>query len=198
MFGVGLVVLWRHAKRTKRRVRLFRDDNLDSAFLPQDVDADIFRMTFKREVNGRVSNLEILHLNVLQERRQDRLGESEACMRGINAQTETRLEQEKHRNRGPRLRTTGDRVQRRTFTGPAREPAEQLGQSMQLKKLAGVEEPANNLQCALFEPLGGHPRCDQGIVVRPDRSIVIGHRIVSDLRGCDGPDAPSVKKLLAH
>ena len=54
-----------------RRVRLFRDDNLDSAFSPQYVDADILRMTFKREVNGGVSNPEILNLNVLQERRQD-------------------------------------------------------------------------------------------------------------------------------
>ena len=119
-------------------------------------------------------------------------------MRGINAQTETRLEQEKHRNRGPRLRTTGNRIQRRTFTGPAREPAEQLGQSMQLKKLAGVEETGKNLQCALLESIGGHPGCDKGIVVRPDRSIVIGHRIVSDFRGCDGSDTPSVKHIPAN
>ncbi len=55
------------------RVRLFRDDNLDSAFSPQYVDADILRMTFKREVNGRVSNPEILNFDMLQERRQDRL-----------------------------------------------------------------------------------------------------------------------------
>src|SRR6266705_6268433 len=119
-------------------------------------------------------------------------------MRGINSQTETRLEQEKHRNRGPRLRTTGDRIQRRTFTGPAREPAEQLGQSMQLKKLAGVEETGKNLQCALLESIGGHPGCDKGIVVRPDRSIVVRHRIEAGLSGCHGSDAPSVKKLLAH
>ena len=58
---------------SRRRVRLFRDDNLDSAFSPQYVDADILRMTFKREVNCGVSNPEILNLNVLQERRQDRL-----------------------------------------------------------------------------------------------------------------------------
>ena len=57
----------------KRGVRLFRDDNLDSAFPPQYVDADILRVTFKREVNYSVSYLEILYLNVLQERRQDRL-----------------------------------------------------------------------------------------------------------------------------
>ena len=57
----------------RRRVRLFRDDNLDSTFSPQYVDADIFRMTFKREVNGRVSNPEIPNFDMLQERRQDRL-----------------------------------------------------------------------------------------------------------------------------
>ena len=53
--------------------RLFRDDNLGSAFSPQYVDADILRMTFEREVNGRVSNPEILNFDMLQERRQDRL-----------------------------------------------------------------------------------------------------------------------------
>ena len=58
-----------------RRVRLFRDDNPDFAFSSQYVDADILRMTFKQEVNFGISNPEILHLNVFQERRQDRLGE---------------------------------------------------------------------------------------------------------------------------
>src|SRR5882762_11567007 len=58
---------------SRRGVRLFRNDNLDSAFSPQYVDADILRMTFKREVNCGVSNPEILYLNVLQERWQDRL-----------------------------------------------------------------------------------------------------------------------------
>jgi len=57
----------------RRCLRLFRDDDLDSAFSPQYVDADILRMTFKREVNGGLPNPEILNLNVLQERRQDRL-----------------------------------------------------------------------------------------------------------------------------
>jgi len=57
----------------RRRVPLFRDDNLDAAFSPQDVDADILGMPFKREVNYGLSNPKILHLNVLQERRQDRL-----------------------------------------------------------------------------------------------------------------------------
>ena len=53
---------------------------------------------------------------------------------------------------------------------------------MQLKKQAGVEETAKNLQCALFESIGGHPGCDKGIIVRPDRSIVVGHRIEASLQ----------------
>ena len=57
----------------KAHVRLFRDDNLNSALSPQYVDTDVLRMPFKREVNCGISNPEILNLNVLQERRQDRL-----------------------------------------------------------------------------------------------------------------------------
>ena len=64
-------IIMHHEKR--RRLRSFHDDDLNSAFSPQYVDADMFRMTFKREVYGRVSNPEILNFDMLQERRQDRL-----------------------------------------------------------------------------------------------------------------------------
>jgi hypothetical protein len=59
--------------RERHRIRLFRDDNSYFAFSPQNVDADILRMTFKQEVNFGLSNPEILNFNVFQERRQDRL-----------------------------------------------------------------------------------------------------------------------------
>jgi hypothetical protein len=66
-------IIMHHEKR--RRVRLFRDDNLDSAFLSQDVDADMLRMMFEQEVTFGVSNPKILNFNMFQERRQDPLGE---------------------------------------------------------------------------------------------------------------------------
>ena len=70
----GLPCRFAHnALRKKRRVRLFRDDNLDLAFLSQDVDTDILRMTFKQEVYFSVSNLEISDFDAFQERRQHRL-----------------------------------------------------------------------------------------------------------------------------
>ena len=69
---------------------------------------------------------------------------------------------------------------------------------MQFEKPAGVEETGKNLQGALFESVGGHPGCNEGIIVRPDRSIVVRHRIEADLSSCDGSDTPSVKQFLAH
>src|SRR4029079_7989697 len=69
---------------------------------------------------------------------------------------------------------------------------------MQIEKQAGVEETAENLQCAFFESIGGHAGCDECIIVRPDRSIVVRHWIEASLSGSDGADTPSVKKLFAH
>ena len=67
----------RHALSDKRRLRigLFRHDNLHSAFSSQYVDANILRMTIKREVDGGVSDPEILNLYMLQVWGQGRLGE---------------------------------------------------------------------------------------------------------------------------
>ena len=56
-----------------RCVGLFRDHDLDPAFAPQDVDSNIRRMAFKREINFRISNSEMRNLDVIQEGRQDRL-----------------------------------------------------------------------------------------------------------------------------
>ena len=39
---------------------------------------------------------------------------------------------------------------------------------------------------------------DQRIVVRPDRSVVIGHRVVTGFAARNGADAPSRKEFLAH
>lgn len=69
---------------------------------------------------------------------------------------------------------------------------------MQIEKSAGVEETGKNLQGALFESVGSHARGDNGIVVRPDRSVVVRHRIEADLRCGDGSDTPSVETGLGH
>src|SRR6478609_845905 len=39
---------------------------------------------------------------------------------------------------------------------------------------------------------------DQRIVMRPDRSIVIGHRVVTGFAARYGADAPSRKEFVAH
>jgi hypothetical protein len=51
--------------RIEDAAMLFRDDNLDSALSPQDVDADIVHTLIKGEVDDRVANPEISNFDVL-------------------------------------------------------------------------------------------------------------------------------------
>ncbi len=39
---------------------------------------------------------------------------------------------------------------------------------------------------------------DQRVVVRPDRTVMVGHRVVARLAFGDRADAPAREKLLAH
>ena len=48
------------------------------------------------------------------------------------------------------------------------------------------------------KPIARKPRCDQGIVVRPDRSIVITHRIVARFRRRDRAHAPAAERGRSH
>jgi hypothetical protein len=59
--------------KIKQADRSFRHHNSDPTLSPQHIDADILRVTFKREVNGSLSDPEIAYLNVLKKWRQDRL-----------------------------------------------------------------------------------------------------------------------------
>ena len=44
----------------------------------------------------------------------------------------------------------------------------------------------------------GEPGGDQRVVVRPDRAVVIRHRVVAHFAGVDGPDAPAGKHALSQ
>ncbi len=50
----------------------------------------------------------------------------------------------------------------------------------------------------MLQPVAGKAERDQRIVVRPDRPVVIGHRIVARLALRDGADAPAGEEAFAH
>ena len=93
----------------------------------------------------------------------------------------------------PCLRRTGDRIER--WASPtALEAAEQLGQSAQIHVGCGVEETAKDAFKLAFEPILRETERDQGVVMRPNRSVVIGHRIEGPLLTGDRSNTPTGKE----
>src|SRR6266487_1442240 len=62
---------------------------------------------------------------------------------------------------------------------------------MQIKEKTGIEQTCEDHRCGLLQSVSGESRGDQGVIVRPDRSIVIGHGIVSRLAASHRTNAPT-------
>src|SRR6266487_949479 len=62
---------------------------------------------------------------------------------------------------------------------------------MQIKEKTGIEQTCEDHRCGLLQSVSGESRGDQGVIVRPDRSIVIGHGIVARLAASHRTDAPT-------
>ncbi len=91
----------------------------------------------------------------------------------------------------PRLRRAGDRIERRPLARPARKAAEQLGQPVEIDHLAGAEHRLEQPQRQVVEAVAGEAGRDERVVVRPDRSVVIRHRVVAQLGRRPASGSPS-------
>jgi hypothetical protein len=63
---------------------------------------------------------------------------------------------------------------------------------MKVQKNAGVEQPRENLHRCFLMSVSGEPAGDDGVIVRPDGTVVVGHGVVADLTRAERTDAPSV------
>ena len=113
---------------------------------------------------------------------------------GVDAQAQHRLHHQEDRPRRPGLGQAGDRVGDRRLARLAHEAAEQFGQP-HLKMSGRAVDLAQ--QHGDRSPLAvtGHPRRRQGRVVRPDRAVMIAHRIEAGLSLGQGPQAPARTEL---
>lgn len=94
------------------------------------------------------------------------------------------------------MRRARDGVGRRSRARAAFEAAEELRQSAQVQEQGGVEETGEKPDRRLLEAVPGEPGRDDGVVMRPNRSIVVGHRVVADLPGGERPNPPAAMKIL--
>ena len=104
---------------------------------------------------------------------------------------EHRLQHQVRRARRPRLGRARDRVAHGAVRGPAREPAEQLGQPEVVGRDRRVEQRGRDAVGRPGEPVPLQPGRDQRVVVRPDRTVVVAHRVVGGRGPAHRPDAPA-------
>src|SRR4029077_16808082 len=62
---------------------------------------------------------------------------------------------------------------------------------MQIKEETGIEQTCDDHRRGLLQSVSGESRGNQGVIMRPDRSIVIGHGIVSRLAAPHRTNAPT-------
>src|SRR5262249_56197743 len=95
-----------------------------------------------------------------------------------------------------RLGRTSDGISHRTGTVNTSETAKQLGQAI-LHKETRFEQAAEDLAGAIFIAIAREAGGDQPVIVRPDRPVIINHRIETSPPHVKGAHAPSGKRLLA-
>jgi len=70
----------------------------------------------------------------------------------------------------------------RRAVGAARKPADQLGQPAHIDGDARVLHPLEQANDEIAKPMTREPGGDDRVVVRPDRPVVVRHRVVAHLR----------------
>src|SRR5262245_22394101 len=146
---------------------------------PYDLNRHVPGLAVSRYVHTRLPKPEIAEQYRLEKGRQVRIPKTDLILHGVELQSERRLQHEERRAACPGLRRTGDGVKRGASTLPALKTAEQLGKPAQIHIGRGFEQASEHLVNGALVSVSRKPQGDQGVVVRPNRTIVIGHRIVS-------------------
>jgi len=108
-----------------------------------------------------------------------------------------RLEQQKHRARGPRLRFAGDGY----AVGPSPAAAKTrrtARQPLHCRHTSSSRQAREDFQRQVGESASRQACRDDGVVVRPDGSIVIRHRVVAPLERTGRANAPARKHVIAE
>src|SRR6185312_14070215 len=78
------------------------------------------------------------------------------------------------------------------------EAAEQFRQAAQIHVAGGVEQALKDVLDRRLEAIVAESKRDQRVVMRPNRSVVIGHGIVARLAERDRAYAPAAEEMRLH
>src|SRR5215467_5979226 len=118
-------------------------------------------------------------------------------MLGVNANAKARLQEHEDGACGPGLRRAGHWIKGRALSLTAIDSAEEFGKSMKFDCAAQVEQAHQDASGEFALPIACHAGSDQGIVVGPNRAVVVRQRVVTGLVTAYRANTPSAEKVAA-
>ena len=108
----------------RNRHRLLQYDDVEIAIPSKNIYAYIsFVVSREQKINACVSHFQVTNADLRKKLRQEWLRKHKPSFWSKHIESETRLEHKKYSTRSPRLRSAGNRIQCRRFTGPSRKAA---------------------------------------------------------------------------
>ena len=151
------------------------------------------------EVDAASPSCRLRSTHLVEERRQARIAQPDLAALRIEFEAERRPRSARTASRSPRpaARRRPDRASARGRAGAgSRRTAPAAGADPCRRRRRTV--PSNTCVDRALQPVAREPERDQRVVVRPDRAVVIRHRIVARLAARDGADAPAREELRAE
>ena len=152
----------------------------------------------RRISNSALSNAERADGDPIHKVRQRRATKADLLRLEIELEAQARLQQRQRRCARPGLRRAGHRIERRPLAERAPEAAEQFRGPTQVHIARRVIETRQEPLSFLSQSVSSEAEADQRVVVRPDRAVVVGHRIVARFGRSDRPDAPASEEVRAQ
>src|SRR5215468_518967 len=126
-------------------------------------------------------------MKLVEEFREHRPVETDLARPPIEVDAEARLNEREYAGAGPGLRGARDRIEGRRIEPAPWEAAKQLRQPPQIHIARSLEQPPEDPEDLGLQAITRQTQRNQRIVMRPNRAVMIRHRVVARGRNRSRP-----------
>src|SRR5215469_4162855 len=177
------------------RLRGKHNRNADVAADPRRIERYGLAVAPHAQVDARGGKLQVAQHDLVQEFRQPRIAQPDLAVERVEFEPKASFEERERRGAGPGLRRARDRIKRRAVAALALKAAKQFGQPPLVHIGRGAEQSSEQSLDRTLGLVTRHAERDQRVVVWPDRTVMVRHRIKTGLAAGHGTDAPAREKI---
>ena len=164
----------------------------------QQIESDIAAVPLEFKIDARISKTQLVQGHMIQKGWHYRIAERHCIGFMTKVHAKTGFEKGKGRGRGPGLRRASNGIGRRAAVTFADEAAKQFRQTAQVLVRRRFEHRGEDLGRMTDKTVTREAERDHGIVMRPDRAVVIGNRIKARLAARERSNPPPAERVPAE